>query len=107
MPATAKEAMKDGPPLSPKLHEQITSATHEDGAQHVHSGGRGELHSSPVPVRNCAATRSHSLSHIAVRGALSGARRNSAASRVRSSDYIDIVKSIYAAEGKLESSNAR
>ena len=29
MPATAKEAMNDGPPLSPKLREQIVSATHK------------------------------------------------------------------------------
>jgi hypothetical protein len=28
MPASAKEAMKYGPPLSPKLREQIVSATH-------------------------------------------------------------------------------
>src|SRR5712691_2860769 len=28
MPATVKEAMKYGPPLSPKLREQIVSATH-------------------------------------------------------------------------------
>ena len=28
MPATVKEAMKHGPPLSPKLREQIVSATH-------------------------------------------------------------------------------
>ena len=28
MPASVKEAMKYGPPLSPKLREQIVSATH-------------------------------------------------------------------------------
>ena len=28
MPASVKEAMKPGPPLSPKLREQIVSATH-------------------------------------------------------------------------------
>src|SRR6266568_8080392 len=28
MPATVKEAMKHGPPLSAKLHEQIVSVTH-------------------------------------------------------------------------------
>ncbi len=28
MPATVKEVMKHGPPLSPKLREQIVSATH-------------------------------------------------------------------------------
>src|SRR5258707_652978 len=28
MPASAREAMKYGPPLSPKLREQIVSATH-------------------------------------------------------------------------------
>ena len=28
MPATAKEAMKYGPPRSPKLREQIVNATH-------------------------------------------------------------------------------
>src|SRR5215467_10829243 len=51
----------------------------QDGAKKVDSGGRAKLH-------RCSAKRSHSLSHIAVRGALSGARLNSAASRVRSSD---------------------
>src|SRR4051794_23023599 len=29
MPATAKEPMKDGPPLPPELSEQIVSATHK------------------------------------------------------------------------------
>jgi hypothetical protein len=29
MPAPAKEAMKDGPPRSPQLREQIVSATHK------------------------------------------------------------------------------
>jgi len=28
IPATVKDAMKHGPPLSPKLREQIVSATH-------------------------------------------------------------------------------
>ena len=85
MPASAKEAMKYGPPRSPKLREQIVSATHNvaPSTYTLHVGG--DLHSSPVPVRNCAAASSHSLSHAAVRGALAGARRNSAASRVRSS----------------------
>jgi hypothetical protein len=48
MLATAKEAIKDGPPLSPKLREQIVSATHKivpstytlkEGAQNGRAAG--------------------------------------------------------------------
>src|SRR5881397_879257 len=40
MPASAKEAMKYGPPLSPKLREQIVSATHNvaPSVYTLHSG---------------------------------------------------------------------
>src|SRR6266566_1055345 len=40
MPATVKEAMKYGPPLSPKLREQIVSATHKvaPSTYTLHSG---------------------------------------------------------------------
>ena len=92
MPASVKEAMKYGPPLSPKLREQMVSATHNAGAEDVHSCAGVSLHIAitilPCPsevVRDRAAASSHSLSHAAVRGALAGASRNSSANRVRSS----------------------
>src|SRR6516164_151460 len=57
----------------------------QNRAEPVNPVGWGELHRSPVPVRNFVTASPHSLSQTAVRGARAGARCNSAASRIRSS----------------------
>src|SRR6202795_250367 len=56
----------------------------QDGAEPVEPVGWRELHKSPVPVCNCASACPHCFSQTAVRGALAGASRSSAASRVKS-----------------------
>ena len=56
----------------------------QTGAECVDCLRGGKLHLDSVPVRDRAAASSHSRSHSAVRGALSGAWRNSAARRAKS-----------------------
>src|SRR6202041_981257 len=56
----------------------------QNRGQAENSAGWRKLHRSSVPVRNSATACPHSFSQIAVRGALAGAIRSSAASRVRS-----------------------
>lgn len=56
----------------------------QNSAEPVHPTGWSEPHGSVVLVRNCATVCAHSLSHTAVRGALSGASRSSAASCIKS-----------------------
>ena len=53
IPASVKEAMKYGPPLSPKLREQIVSATHNvpPSMYTLHSGVTFTI--LPCRVRNC------------------------------------------------------
>ena len=86
IPASVKEAMKYGPPRSPKLREQMVSATTKvaPSTYTLHSGVTFTVLSVPVRLTGPVAN-SHSLSHAAVRGALAGASRNSSAKRVRSS----------------------
>src|ERR1700675_5189155 len=78
MPASVKEDMKYGPPLSPKLREQIVSATHNVApSMYTLRSGVSLIYyyyNSPVPVRGlvrepvreCPAASSHSLTHRAV-----------------------------------------
>jgi hypothetical protein len=77
MPANAKEAMKYGPPRSPKLREQMVSATHNvaPSAYTLHSGVIFNYYNSPVPVCNCVATTSHSR-HQPLQGSDSTRVRN-------------------------------
>lgn len=63
IPATVKEAMKYGPPRSPKLREQMVSATH-NVAPRMYTRCAAVIfnyYNSPVPVRDCAVTSSHLL----------------------------------------------
>ena len=60
-----------------------------------------------MPVRDCAIACPHCFSQTAVRGALAGARRNSAASRVKSSCHVDVVEGIREANGKLQFASTR
>jgi hypothetical protein len=52
MPASAKEAMKYGPPLSPKLREQIVNATHNvaPSTYTLHSGVTFTVHRYPFVI---------------------------------------------------------
>jgi hypothetical protein len=51
MPASVKEAMKRGPPLSPKLREQMVSATHNvaPSMYTLHSGVTFTITILPCP----------------------------------------------------------
>ena len=57
----------------------------QDGAKPVQPAGWREFHSFPELVRNCVTACPHCSSQTAVRGALAGAIRSSAARRVKSS----------------------
>ena len=61
MPATVKEAMKYGPPLSPKLREQMVSATH-NVAPSMYTLCSGVVFTITITILPC---RSDSLSEIA------------------------------------------
>jgi len=84
MPAIASEAINQGPPLSPKLREQIVSATHKmepsaytlvDGVNLTvlpglseilsESGSRrqGKMHPRPAPQSRRAATKIFERQH--------------------------------------------
>jgi hypothetical protein len=53
MPASVKEAMKYGPPLSPKLREQIVSATH-NVAPSVYTLHAGVIFIISITILLCA-----------------------------------------------------
>ena len=101
MPATTNDAMKDGPPLSLKLDEQITSATHRMAPSTCTLVEASELHSSPRSP-SAGQCRSFPLSkpHRCARSPLRSQTqlRRCAGQVVR---YVDIVKRIYASQGVL------
>jgi len=52
-PPSVNEAMKYGPPRSPKFREQIVRATHSVAPECVHFPFGGDLHRSPEAVPDC------------------------------------------------------
>ncbi len=107
MPASVIETMKYGPPRSPKLREQMASATHNVTPRSVHSPGWRDLHSSPVPVAQLC---SHVLPLFQPARGAGRPCRSQTQLRCQASEvvsHINVVKGICETYGKLEISCAR